>query len=589
MTTTFLTAPLGPTRAYLAMSTATRRVVRAILVTCLLALSPGVSVAQVQRVKLIPPDVEYEDNFGSAVAIDGDWALIGSPLDDDLGDQSGAVYVYRRVSGTWQLSQKLKASDAVPSAQFGNALAMHGDIAVVGAFTDRPMGIQAAGSVYVFERSGTSWVQRSKLWASDASPNWNFGEAVDISSGVIAVGSGVATGVSAYSGLAYVFEGSGSSWVQTARLVPSDAAQGDAFGDSVSVDGNRLVVGAPSANLPTGGNQGVAYYFVSPSPGSWIEAQKLSGPGTLNDYLGFDLDLEGDNLLVSAPGANVAGSNSGAVHYFRYQSGAWNHTQVLVGRDSTSGDEFGAWVAHDDGIALMSGFACDDLAPYSGGGYAFSLQGSMWQQDGKLLPQDSFANHEVGLGVAVSGRTAILGCPFDNSACPQDPACHSGAAYIFDLPTNATQYGSCADNAPCGNTDTHGGCRNKTGHGATLQACGNTSYQADDLFLQMREFPPNSSHRLYMGPLQMAAPFGNGQRLVAPGSLGYYRFPVQQANAQGYSSFGPGIIAHSQGFGGLGQILPGQTWCFQGWHRDVGGPCGSFFNLTNGLKVTFAP
>jgi hypothetical protein len=238
---------------------------------------------------------------------------------------------------------------------------------------------------------------------------------------------------------------------------------------------------------------------------------------------------------------------------------------------------------------LASGHLLDDLARDSGGAYAFSPQGVTWRQIGKLVPQDSLVEHLVGIEVAVSGKTAILGCPFDNSACPQDPACHSGAAYIFDLPTNATQYGSCATNAPCGNTDTHGGCRNKTGHGATLQACGNTSYQADDLFLQMRELPPNSSHRLYMGPLQMSAPFGNGQRLVAPGSLGYYRYPVQQADAQGYSSFGPGIIAHSQGFSGLGQILPGHTWHFQGWHRDIGGPCGSYFNLTNGLGVTFAP
>jgi len=555
----------------------------------LLILSSGVTSAQVQRVKLVPPDVEYEDNFGYAVAIDGDWALIGSTLDDDIAEQSGAVYVYRRESGVWNLSQKLKASDARFGAEFGGALSMDGSLAIVGAASDAPLGINNAGSAYVFERLGNTWFERAKLWASDASPGATLGEAVDISGGVVVLGGARATGVSAFSGLAYVFEGGGSNWVQTARLIPSDAAQGDGFGDSVAVDGARLVVGASNADLPTGGNQGVAYVFESPSPGVWVEVQKLSAPGTLNEYFGFDVDLHGNTLLVGATAANAVGYASGAAHMFQYDGVAWSYFQLLVGRDTKTNDRFGSWVALNGDLAIASGHLTDDLATNSGGAYAFSLQSSTWQQIGKLLPQDSLASNLVGIEVALSGRTAILGCRFDNSACPQDPACHSGAAYIFDLPTNATQYGSCASAAPCGNTDTHGGCRNKTGHGSTLQACGNTSFSADDLFLQMRELPPNSSHRLYMGPLQMSALFGNGQRLVAPGSLGYYRYPILQANAQGFSSFGPGIIAHSQGFGGLGQILPGQTWRFQGWHRDIGGPCGNFFNLTNGLSVTFAP
>jgi len=563
--------------------------VRAICAVGWLHLISSLALGQVQRVKLIPPDVEYEDNFGHAVAIDGDWVLISSPLDDDIAAQSGAVYVYRRESGVWNLSQKLKASDTAPSAQFGYSLAMDGAYAVIGALLDAPMGIQGAGSAYVFERIADVWVQRVKVWASDASPSWNFGEAVDISGGVVVVGSRAASGVSAFSGLAYVFEGAGSSWWQTARLVPSDAAQGDSFGDSVAVDGTRLVVGAPGADLPTGGNQGVAYVFDRPSAGAWVEVQKLSAPGTLNEYFGSDVDLQGETMVVGATSANAVGPVSGAAHYFRYLAGRWEYSQLLVGFDTKAYDKFGSWVALDGDVAIASSHLTDDLATNSGGGYAFNLQGSTWQQDGKLLPEDSYASHLVGMEVALSGRTVILGCRFDNSACPQDPACHSGAAYIFDLPTNATQYGSCASAAPCGNTDTHGGCRNKTGHGSTLQACGNTSFSADDLFLQMRELPPNSSHRLYMGPLQMSALFGNGQRLVAPGSLGYYRYPILQANAQGFSSFGPGIIAHSQGFGGLGQILPGQTWRFQGWHRDIGGPCGNFFNLTNGLSVTFAP
>ncbi len=552
-------------------------------------LGTGTSQAQVQRTKIVGPDVEYEDNFGHAVAIDGDWVLIGSPLDDDIAEQSGAVYAYRRSGSDWRFVQKLKASDAMFGAQFGQAVAMEGSIAVIGADLDDPMGVNNAGSAYVFERVNDAWIHRAKLWAGDASPNSSFGEAVDVSGGVIVIGSWRATGVSWLSGLAYVFEGAGSSWVQTARLIPSDAGQGDAFGCSVAVDGGRILVGASDWHEPPAASVGSAYVFERQMSGAWTQVQKLTPPGAMNNYFGFDVDLRADRILVSATAGGAAGLFSGTVYAYQRVAGSWQLTQEIVGLDTKSGDYFGVWIALDGERALMSGQGADDYAFNSGGGYAFSLQGSTWAQDGKLLPEDSYPSHGVGMELALSGCTAVLGCPFDNSACPQDPSCKSGAAYIFDLPTNATQYGSCATNAPCGNVDTHGGCRNWTGHGAVLQARGNTAFSADDLVLQVRDLPPNGNHRLYMGPLATSAPFGNGQRLVAPGSLGYYRYPIQQANAQGYSNFGPGIIAHSQGFGALGQILPGQTWRFQSWHRDVAGPCGNLFNLSNGLAVTFAP
>jgi len=562
---------------------------RVVLPSVVLFLWASVAVAQVQAVKLIAPDAEYGDNFGQAVAIDGDWALIGSPLDDDIAEQSGAVYAYLRSGTAWSFVQKLKASDATASAQFGYALAMDGTRAVVGAFTDSPFGFQAAGSAYVFELVGATWAQRAKLTASDASPNWNFGEAVDVSGDVIVIGSWTAAGVAWLSGLAYVFEGGGSSWVQVARLVPSDANQGDGFGSSVAIDGTRLVVGASYAHQPPAQSIGAAYVFERQSPGFWSQTQRLTPPGAMNNYFGFDVDLHADWILVSATAADTAGSNSGTVYAFQYGAGGWSLLQDVVGLDTTADDQFGAWFALDGGHAVMSGHGTDDYATNSGGAYAFSLQGAAWMQYGKMVPEDSYESHLVGIEVALSGRTAILGCRSDDSICPTNPACNSGAAYIFDLPTNVTQYGSCATNAPCGNVDTHGGCRNWTGHGAVLQARGNTAYTADDLVLQVRDLPPNGYHRLYMGPLAMSAPFGNGQRLVAPGSLGYFRYPVQQASALGYSSFGPGIIAHSQGFGALGQITPGQTWRFQSWNRDIAGPCGNFFNLSNGLAVTFAP
>ena len=95
---------------------------------------------------------------------------------------------------------------------------------------------------------------------------------------------------------------------------------------------------------------------------------------------------------------------------------------------------------------------------------------------------------------------------------------------------------------------------------------------------------------LYMGAGRASLPFGDGLRCVGAGGVGIFRFPVQSAGFAGLLQEGPGIVAHSRAaFTPPGGIDAGETWHFQGWYRDPGGPCGSAYNLSNGLSVTFAP
>jgi len=95
---------------------------------------------------------------------------------------------------------------------------------------------------------------------------------------------------------------------------------------------------------------------------------------------------------------------------------------------------------------------------------------------------------------------------------------------------------------------------------------------------------------VFMGAGQTQFPFGNGQLCVSTGGVGQFRFPVRNSGPGGVITEGPGIVAFSQAnFGVFGTITPGQTWNFQGWYRDPGGPCGSTFNLSDGLAATFVP
>ncbi|MFT4540694.1 MAG: hypothetical protein ACI841_002622 [Planctomycetota bacterium] len=139
---------------------------------------------------------------------------------------------------------------------------------------------------------------------------------------------------------------------------------------------------------------------------------------------------------------------------------------------------------------------------------------------------------------------------------------------------------------PCGNNDPDSGCTNASGAGAHLTATGSQSVGADDLVMQATQLPPNAFGITFMGTTRLTAlDFGNGLRVAGGNTL---RYPVKNSGAGGVLTYGPGLAAFASGNFALdGQLVAGSTWNFQTWFRDVGGPCGLGFNLSNGVAVTF--
>lgn len=139
---------------------------------------------------------------------------------------------------------------------------------------------------------------------------------------------------------------------------------------------------------------------------------------------------------------------------------------------------------------------------------------------------------------------------------------------------------------PCGNVDPFAGCANSTGRGALLAASGSSVWNRDDLVLHVTQGPPGQFGIFFMGTNTGSTFFGDGLLGVA-GTI--QRWAIVGLSPAGSASYGPGLIAISGGFPASGQVLPGQTWHFQYWYRDGAPPCGTGFNTTNALSVTFLP
>jgi hypothetical protein len=381
------------------------------------------SLAQ-QLQKVTAADGAAGDSFGVSVSVDGDTALIGAYADDDKGTDSGSAYVFTRSGGTWSQQAKLTAADGAATDYFGLSVALDGDTALIGAQHDDDKGGNS-GSAYVFTRSGGTWSQQAKLTAADGATSDMFGSRVALDGNTALIGSYSDDDKGAESGSAYVFTRSGGTWSQQAKFTASDGAASDWFGYSVSLDGDAALIGSRNDD-DKGVDSGSAYVFTR-SGGTWSQQAKLTAAdGAAGDYFSFVLSLDGDTVLVGALQDDDKGSDSGSAYVFTRSGGTWSQQAKLTASDGAAGDVFGYSVSLDGNTALIGAYQDDDKGNDSGSAYVFTRSGGTWGQQAKLTAADGAANDFFGISVSLDGGTALIGAYQDD-----DKGTGSGSVYFF--------------------------------------------------------------------------------------------------------------------------------------------------------------
>lgn len=296
---------------------------------------------------------------------------------------------------------------------FGTSVAMAGTTAVVGA-PGTPAPVTVSGAAYVLTRGpGGVWTQTDRLFASAAPADDMFGQSVSISGDRILVGSPFAPDGLAV-GEAHVFvRDPGGAWTREAILTASDAATNTRLGSSVALDGDTAAVfGLTGAG--TAGARGGVYVFTR-GPGGWSQQQILVPEGGI--ALGINesrmVSLSGDMIAAGAPFDHTHGHEAGAVYIFRRGSdGVWTQDAALAPADIADHHLFGASVELVGNAVLVG--APDFNYPFAGltGGsaYVFTRDAGGHWHEGKLPdPAGLAAEHLFGRAVAFDGTTALVG------------------------------------------------------------------------------------------------------------------------------------------------------------------------------------
>jgi hypothetical protein len=503
-----------------------------------------------QQAYLKAPNANDWDNFGTAVAISGDTVVVAShgeasnqttitngttASSNNSAINAGAVYVFKRTGDIWVQEAYIKSPNTETFDYFSR-VAIDKDTIVVGAYgedsnqTTITNGATASsdnsladsGAAYIFKRTGTTWSQEAYIKAPNVGSGDVFGISVAISGDTVIVGATgedssqttITNGTTASadnsassSGAAYVFKRAGVSWAQEAYLKAPNAQLGDAFGRSVAISRDTVVVGAnnegSSQTTITNGttasadnsaaSSGAAYVFKR-TGGSWAQEAYLKAPNSQSsDNFGFSVNISNDTIVVGAhsedsnqttitngttASADNSAASSGAAYVFKRAGTNWTQEAYLKAPNSGTGDSFGYSVGVFEDVIIVGAHSessnqttitngatasSDNSKGISGAVYVFRRTGLSWVQEAYIKASNADGSDNFGLAVAISGATAVISAHNESSnqttitngttSSSDNSAPSSGAAYIYKLdqtPNYAQQAYIKAANAEAG-------------------------------------------------------------------------------------------------------------------------------------------
>jgi len=423
----------------------------------------------VQQAKLTASDGAAEDQFATAVAIDGNTVVVGA-LSATVGTNfaQGAAYVFVMPPNGWaDMTQtaKLTASDGVSNDQFGSSVAVSGNVVVVGSPYAAISNTNCSGTgnvcfnqgaAYVYVQPANGWAdstETAKLTASDGVAGDELGYSVGIDGNTVvagapnaAVGSGCPNSPCTFvQGAGYVFVQPTNGWAsmtQTAKLTASNGSSDDGFGQSVAISGATVVVGTPYAGIGTAYAQGAAYVYVEPQSG-WNNttetAELTNGIGKAGDQFGGSVSIDGstNTIAVGALGVEIGTVyQQGAAYVYVMPANGWTTTSTATARltasDGAMRDQFGTSVSINGGTLVVGApNATISSNVGQGAGYVYVEPSGGWVSTSaftaKEIATDGAAGDGLGTSIAISNNTLVVGAPLATVSGSYS----QGASYVF--------------------------------------------------------------------------------------------------------------------------------------------------------------
>jgi hypothetical protein len=387
--------------------------------------------------EIYDPNPNQNDEFGTRVALLGNYAVVGAPASlDSNGVNAGTAYIYRFDGTSWNFMQQLEGTNGQSWDKFGGSVSIGGDtIIAIGAYSD-DAGTTNAGSVYVYryDYATDSFLLEQNIISNDQGTSDYFGRSVSNVHSYIVVGADADDEAGLDAGAAYIFKFDGTSWNQIEKLLPANVADQDRFGSSVGISDTTAIVGSMQDDNANGTNAGTAYIFSTSNGTTWpLEAQLFAVThGSANDNFGVSVAIKYNTVIVGANEDTTNGTLAGIAYIFDRVPGSasWSETVVLSPSDGNAWDQFGLCVSIEANQAVVGSQYEFGNGYQTGAGYVYSYDyiTSTWSEQTKLIASEADNSDRLGFSVAISGPNVLAGAINDN-----DMGTKAGSAYFFNV------------------------------------------------------------------------------------------------------------------------------------------------------------
>jgi hypothetical protein len=419
------------------------RMLSAVLTGMLCLVVCDVNAQCIGPTEVAPPGVATNDELGAAVAVDGDVIVMGAPGNALQGNSAGRAYIMRWTGDGWDREYDLIGGDVNSGDRFGEAVAIDGNTAVIGAPSKEVGNQSAIGAVYVFTRSGSAWLQQAKLVPpddADRGKGVKFGQAVAVIGDTIVVGApGVGSGGGG-KGLVYVYARRTGTWTLTARLRAPSGRAGAEFGRALDITLDRIIIGEPNA-LRNGLEGYGAAYISELTNGVWGVPVQLNGLTLVQAaQIGSAVSIDNDVALVGLPTSDFFSDiDSGSTWVFR-RTTSWAYETTLRGPLGTSNHRLGSSVsiakADVDGLGVTYAWVgspnADGLAGAAQGVVSLFQKpdGGSWSQVFRTAAPSAGGGDRYGSSVSASSQFAVVGIAVSRSGWRHEwwrrPSCRDG-------------------------------------------------------------------------------------------------------------------------------------------------------------------
>jgi Tol biopolymer transport system component len=332
-----------------------------------------------------PGDGAAGDRFGTSLVVAEQRLVVGSPLDDDRGRDSGSVYVFQRTPQGFVLEAKLRASDGATEDGFGGSVAIDGERLAVGAPGADALGPES-GAVYVFRRGPGGWVEEARLTAPDGASADRLGSSLALHGGTLAAAVPRQLEAHLSRGSVHVFALGAAGWTHAQRIDSPATLVPDGFGTALGLAEGILAVGAVRSVIPGVGASGSVYVYERRTA-AWSLTAHLRPEGPTSDSFGTALAVTPDVIAVGAPHSTGVISDSGAVFVYRRSAAGWALRRRVFSCDGTLFEGLGASLAIA-GERILSGAWAGPFFSERGSAYVFAVPPAHVLAHEGLVPEE---------------------------------------------------------------------------------------------------------------------------------------------------------------------------------------------------------